>query len=363
MALEGKGFYIWKVRNCEGGDANKIAAVAKEAGLSHVLVKIADGSGSYNIDNGVDKARQVIQALRPQGIDVWGWQYIYGDNPLAEARRAIQRVQDLGVNGFVVNAEQEFKTSGSDVVARKYMNELRNGLPNTQIALSTYRFPSYHPQFPYSEFLKKCDLNMPQVYWLGASNPDVQLSRSIKEYQGIAPFRPMVPTGFAFVEHGYEPTPAEVEKFLQHAKNLRLSAANFWSWDSCRANLPKVWKRIAEFSWPSAPPPKDIAEIFVETLNTRDPIKMSLLYTEKAVHVNAARTIAGLDKITIWYHTLFNDILKNARFELTGFSGTGSSRHFTWTATSETGNVMNGNDTLGLLDGKIGYHYTFFTIS
>jgi len=56
-------------------------------------------------------------------------------------------------------------------------------------------------------------------------------------------------------------------------------------------------------------------------------------------------------------------VLPNATFELTGYSGTGNSRHLTWTATSSAGQVTNGNDTFGLMNGKIGYHYTFFTVS
>ena len=44
MTLQGKGFMIWQVPNCEGGDPNAIAAVAMEANLSHVLIKIADSS-------------------------------------------------------------------------------------------------------------------------------------------------------------------------------------------------------------------------------------------------------------------------------------------------------------------------------
>jgi len=44
-------------------------------------------------------------------------------------------------------------------------------------------------------------------------------------------------------------------------------------------------------------------------------------------------------------------------------SGTGNTRHFTWTATSSKGKVTNGNDTLGILDGKIVYHYSYYTVT
>ena len=37
-------------------------------------------------------------------------------------------------------------------------------------------------------------------------------------------------------------------------------------------------------------------------------------------------------------------------------------RTFKWTARGSTGSITDGSDTLGLLDGRIQYHYTSFTI-
>ena len=50
MTLQGKGFYIWQVWKCEGGDPNAILAEAQMADLSHVLIKVADGANTYNYD-------------------------------------------------------------------------------------------------------------------------------------------------------------------------------------------------------------------------------------------------------------------------------------------------------------------------
>jgi len=49
MSLVGKGFYIWKISRCEGGDVQAIATVAAQAGLTHILVKIADGTPTCSI--------------------------------------------------------------------------------------------------------------------------------------------------------------------------------------------------------------------------------------------------------------------------------------------------------------------------
>ncbi len=369
MPLQGKGFYLWKISNCENGDAHQIAAKAKSAGFSHVLIKIANGIYSYNYDwdQKIDLAPPVVQSLRAAGIQVWGWHYVYGDQPIPEARIAIRRVQELSLDGYVINAESQYKQSGKTTAAKQFMAELKGGLGHTvPIALSSYRYPSYHP-IPWNEFLEKCDLNMPQVYWIHAHNPRAQLAQTLREYESPAiKFRPpIIPTGAAFREHGWEPTLDEVIEFLDTARALNLTAANFWEWHSCRHDLTpqnEIWNAIANYNWNAGPTtPKDITETFIEALNTRDLEKMMAFYADRAVHVTAARTVMGKTAIRAWYTTLFDQILPYGMFQRTGFSGSGNSRHFTWTADSATQIVRNGNDTLGLLDGKITYHYTFFS--
>ena len=101
----------------------------------------------------------------------------------------------------------------------------------------------------------------------------------------------------------------------------------------------------------------------IAACNTRNPDQVVAYYTPNAVHITAARTIQGHAAIRSWYQALFTGLLPEGAFTHTGFSGSGNSRHFTWTATSSLGSVLNGNDTLGLSNGKITYHYSFFTIT
>ncbi len=364
MALTGKGFFTWKIPKCENGDANQLAHVAKAAGLTHLLIKIADGDSPYygNAGARVDMVPAAVQALRSQGIQVWGWHYVYGENPAGEARVAIRRIQQLNLDGYVIDAESEYKQEGKKEAARRYMKDLRSALPNLPMALSSYRYPSLHPQLPWREFLEKCDINMPQVYWLKSHNAGEQLVRTVREFQNISPSRPIIPTGAAFREHGWQASAGEVLEFLNTAKALNLAAANFWEYGDARSGImPNVWETIRDYSWSAGVSPKDICERYIAALNQRDPNKMVAFYMPTSVHVTSARTTLGLEAIRNWYVMLFNQTLPNANFILTGFSGTGNSRHLTWTATASNAIVENGNDTLGLFNGQVAYHYTFFT--
>ena len=169
MALEGKGFYLWQILRTEGGSATAIANAAVQAGLTHVLIKIADGDHAYNLHptTGADLVPPVLQALRDRNIEVWGWHYVYGYAPNAEADIAISRIQQLGVAGYIIDAEMQYEEPGRDAAARQFMSRLRLALPNFPIALSSFRYPTYHPAFPWQAFLERVDINMPQVYWVG----------------------------------------------------------------------------------------------------------------------------------------------------------------------------------------------------
>ena len=219
MTLEGKGYYIWKIHKCEDGDVSAITRRAKEAGLSHVLIKIADGPRSYN----VDLAAPLVEAVKGAGIQAWGWQYVYGDEPFGEADIAIHRVTTLGMDGYIINAEGHYK--GKNAEASAFVDRLREGLPDTQIGLSSYRYPSYHPELPWSEFLAGCDYNFPQVYWVQADNPAEQMDYSIAGFQNVYPVRPIIPTGAAYEEFGWRPTAAQVNEFLTHAREIGIPAA------------------------------------------------------------------------------------------------------------------------------------------
>ena len=365
MALEGKGWYIWQIRRCEGGNAAQIAAEAVASGLSHVLIKVADGTSAYNLDpiTGADLVPSIIQALRAKNIQCWGWQYVYGYDPAGEGAIAVQRTQQLNLDGFVIDAEDQYKLPGREAAARTYMNVLRASLPNLPIALSSYRYPTLHPQLPWVAFLEKCDYNMPQVYWVNAHNPGEQLIRSVREFQAITPFRRIIPTGSAYLQGNWQATSADIIDFMQTAQIVNLSAANFWEWGHTKLYVPGLWETVKAFPWGGFPPGGEILDNYFDALNAHNAGLAASLYASNAVHVNGDRVIQGNEAIRNWYQTLFGQILPNAQFTLTGSSGDQSARSFQWTAVSDAGRVIDGSDNFGIVNGAIVYHYTFFTLS
>jgi len=363
--FKGKGFYIWQIRRCESGVPETIANKAQNAGLSHVLIKIADGTEAYNFDptTGIDLVPPVVSALRNRDLIVLGWHYVYGYDPNGEAEIAIQRIRELDLDGYVIDAESQYKLPGRDQAARQFMSRLRDELEYFPIALSSYRYPSLHPQLPWREFLEKCDYNMPQVYWVENHNPGDQLIRSIREFESINPYRPIIPTGSAYKQGDWEPSSADIIEFLNTARNQNLAAANFWEWGHTKLYLPELWNTVAEYHWPIDPSEIEILVSYFTALNSHDPDQVISLYKNNAVHVTSDRTVKGLPQIRSWYKSLFKQLLPDATFSLIESSSSLGERQFTWTALSNSGMVNNGSDSIGLIDNKIIYHYTYFTIT
>lgn len=269
--LTGKGLFIWKISNIEGGDINAAARQLIAGGFQHVLIKIADGTEDYNvrITGGIrdDLAARLSALLKSKGIVVWGWHYVYGDNPEAEAGVAYRRILETGVSGYVINAEAHYKgKTRSAQLFGKRLKGLLETIPGFPIALSSYRYPEYHPELPWYDFLKRCDFAMPQVYWMQAHNPAYQLRATFESYNAlykkIGVNLPIIPTGSAFSEYGWTATAADITEFLDQAFSMGLTAVNFWSYRQARHVNPDLWAAIVahKFGHPAIPPPPPLGE-------------------------------------------------------------------------------------------------------
>jgi len=366
MSLTGKGYYIWIVRQCENGDPERIAALARESNLSHVLIKVADGAFPYNVDldNGFDYVRPVIKKLQAANISVWGWHYIYGNYPDQEAEIAVKRTLELGLDGFVVNAEKEFQFPSKAQAASRYMNILRSNLGSMPIALSSYRYPSYHAVFPWVNFLERCDYNMPQVYWISShDNAGEQLQRSVNEFKAIRPFRPIIPTGPTFKQHGWIPYEHEVTQFMDVAKKLNLPAVNFWYWEGCRRDMPQFWDLVKKYSYTSNPPEEaGVLDQYFSALNNKDTDKVLSLYGENSVHISSERASQGKKAIRSWIDSLLTAYPKG-NFALLNKIREKNIISFRWELTENSTLKLQGQDTIGLASEKINYHYSFISKS
>lgn len=252
--FEGVSLFVWMVKSCcKGLEANSQAAwqnlckTARSWELAYVPVKAADGACKFNLstaDGGWhdDILPGLFAAFGQQGLRKVGWQYLYGANPLAEADTAALRIRQLGLQGYILDPEAEYKRAGVGA-ARVFMRRLRQLVPNTPLALCSYRFPSLHRDFPWMGFLDEMDavrgdVHMPQMYWVGderSNRPEVQLERCLNELSALKAL-PLIPVGSAYTQRvgnrSWAPTAEQLENFFAATRRLGCAGASLWCWDS-----------------------------------------------------------------------------------------------------------------------------------
>lgn len=249
--LRGKGIYIWILKRCEGGNMTAVVDRLKQAGMTHVIPKFADGIYG-NINDNDDYLPALIEGCHKEGIKVLGYHFVYGST--GEASTAIRGLQKFDFDGLIVNAEGAYRDNPNNkALAKLYMQGVKNAFPNLKIGLSTYRFPTLHRNFPFKEFLEYCDWNLPQVYWMKANGtvPE-QLARTIDEYKSF-PRAQMVPTGAAFAEHGWKAIPADQFIFVNEVKKHGLLACNWWEYHEAFGKHPELGEALIGAQWEVKP--------------------------------------------------------------------------------------------------------------
>ena len=250
--LSGKGMYLWNLRAVGGAKPAELVKRLKSAGLKHVYVKIANGRSKFP-RAGADHTHAVIQEAQAQGLVAWGWHYVYGESPKAEAEMAVELAVKYAVTGYIYNAEKEYRDKKRVKEAEIFLAALRQGLPSMPLGFSSFKYPKNHPGFPWKEMIGAADVLMPQVYWELRHDPAAQLTTSVAGWSEYKENPVIVPTGAAYSDtKKWKPTAADVTAFLTAAVAANHPAADFWSWDSIvRKDYANLLEAVTNFSWPA----------------------------------------------------------------------------------------------------------------
>jgi hypothetical protein len=219
-AFDRQGMWVWYVSHSEGGSIAAILARAKRNDIGTVYVKAGDGGGAWS-----QFSRGLVQALHRGGLDVCAWQFVYGDNPLAEARVGAAAVAK-GADCFVIDAEADYegRYASADLYVRALRARIGAGFP---VALAGFPYVDYHPSFPYSVFFGPggATYNQPQMYWktIGTS------VRTVYEHTYLFNRiwgHPIYPIG-----QTYEgPGAASIRLFRRFAQSYGGLPPSWWDW-------------------------------------------------------------------------------------------------------------------------------------
>jgi hypothetical protein len=239
-AFDGDGMWIWQVEETEGGDLDRIAARARSAGLTFVVVKAAHGTRWWSQFD-----RRLVDTLHAAGVRVCAYQRALSKAPGAEAR-TLARAVGAGADCLVIDAEAEYERRHAQ--ARTYVRALRDAVGDAfPVGLTSFPFVDVHRGFPYEVFLgpRGAQVNLPQMYW-GLIGTTIGQTFA-RTWEANAAFgRPIRPIGQLF--GGVRP--AAIRAFRAQAAAHGSAGISWWAWQHAR---PQDWREVRSGQPAAAP--------------------------------------------------------------------------------------------------------------
>lgn len=261
--FQGAGMWIWKIKNAEGGDTDRIIEKCNLGSLTYILVKTndgckpfgADGRAHGNCNHTLAINAEFVRKLNNAGIVVHGWSYNHCNMPKAEADQVIRALHDVGVNGFAYDTEGDVKNKKEN--AKKMCEIVRDHIASCsicrgkKIAYAPFRNPFSHRALPYEVFGKFTDVMMPQLYWyyprqkgdpvdnFNASYAQwLALQREWRKNGNGESIKPIIPLGQTM----YNAPASDIRRWLHVA--TRYGGFCFWKWEDTSYDQ---WQAIGEW--------------------------------------------------------------------------------------------------------------------
>jgi len=278
---QGKGTFTWLLPRLVSyfGSVDALIRQLVDDGYQWVAPKAQHGYllGSGYDDNQIHLLDEFVPKAEEAGIEVHGWGYNYGNTNTwrkttnqqqKETDRIVEAMVRWRFRSWMLNAESEFKVSGGNTAAVNLTNLVRETLAahpediDVPIGLSSYRFTSSHPEFPFAGFLQGCDFSSPQVYWQESKYPVEQLEKSVSEWNAVKVL-PIVAAGTVYPSGTWRPTGEQVTAFNNRAKEMpEVIATCYWEhYYPFKYGYTDVLDALSDFVWEAdhpEPPPEEI---------------------------------------------------------------------------------------------------------
>jgi hypothetical protein len=244
----GKGMWLYQLSMSEGGDAHKVVAKAKKAGLTHLYTRLGSSKKGFYAQDELNKLLPVAHAA---GLKVIGWDFVYLTDPGADAVRAKAEIDYTTPDGHRIDAfSADIETASEGVTltpegAAAFGAKLRELAGPSYPLIATVPRPSPKRAFPFAEATAAFDAIAPMVYWQNR-DPATDVAGAI-DY--LAQFgKPIIPVGQAYnggPEGGpdRDPPKEQLVAFMNTAMSKGALGVSFWVWNHATA---EQWSAIDE---------------------------------------------------------------------------------------------------------------------
>lgn len=263
-ALDGKGMWIWKHLQSEGGDVDAVVARASASGLRQLWVRVGDSRDGFYA---ADYLSRLVPRAHEAGLAVIGWGFPFLHDPVADAAWSIDAVSWRGADGSRLDGfspDIELASEGVVLTERRitvYLGLLRPASGDMPVVATVYRPTDarWHGTYPYRAIAPYVDAFAPMVYW-GCVEPGAATLQSVERLATLKPVH-VIGQGYDAGPEGGRagaPSAEETVRFLDVARRSGAVGASMWVWQF----MPdEQWEALSGFGWPrstqdpSAPSP------------------------------------------------------------------------------------------------------------
>jgi len=273
LPITAKGMFLWQLWTANGGgqNLNSVINKLKSAGITWIVIKMGDGDSYYNSPNhslynwvvsNYGSMESVIAILHSNGIQLLAFQYVYGvphhwGNAVSETDVANMILDVGGIDGLLIDAEIEYDTLTTRVAAaRGYCDSIRAHHPEGFVGLTAWARISGHTTFPWTTFLDRVKVNMPQTYWaarptspqneLGLMSSQFTSSTNTWVSQGdSAAAKPIMPIGQGeYFGYSNDVTQGEISSFCSLSRTTyNYPGVSLWEYNQISHSY--VWDEYA----------------------------------------------------------------------------------------------------------------------
>ena len=251
-ALGGKGMWLWKYRQSEGGDAAAVVDRAVSAGLRQLWVRVGDSRDGFYA---ADVLAELVPRAHARGLMVIGWGFPYLWDPVGDARWTAEALAWEGPDGSVLDGfSPDIERSSEGVAlterrARVYLGLVRRAAGSRLVVGTVYRpTDTLWRAYPYAALAEYLDAFAAMVYW-GCTEPGAAATQALERLGTLRPVH-LIGQGYDMAPEGGRegpPTAEETIRFLDVARRGGAKGASLWVWQSMG---PEQWSALSAYPWP-----------------------------------------------------------------------------------------------------------------
>ncbi len=165
----GKGDWIYILSDATGqhGGTAGLMSYEKSQGMNYLIIKSGESNVYFPNNSSPQFTASLVTAAHAAGLKIFGYTRSYGIDVPGELN-IITNILNLGADGYVIDAEQEWESqvlTGNTNKALQLLQPIKALFPTRFLAHSPQMYIHFHSSFPYIQFGLYCDAVMPQAYW------------------------------------------------------------------------------------------------------------------------------------------------------------------------------------------------------